>query len=103
MSKIKIANKQEKKNNTMIRRRGSLIYCAQLPLGSMDVPSNPLSPQLDEYLALIHELFDQSPTGQACLSPLSLSRVQVFWTATRDILPPADRSKRTEMDIYLYV
>lgn len=55
----------------MIQMRGSLIYCAQLPLGSMEVPSNPLSPQLDEYLALIHELFDQSPTGQACLSPLS--------------------------------
>lgn len=43
MSKIKIANKQEKnktKQNTMIQMRGSLIYCAQL-LGSMEVPSNP--------------------------------------------------------------
>jgi len=53
--------------------RGSLIYGAHLPLRSMEFPSNPLSPQLHEYLALIHQLFDQSPTGRACLSPLSLS------------------------------
>ena len=84
----------------MIRMRGSLICGAHLPLGSMEVPSNPLSPQLHE---LIHELFDWSPTGHACLSPLSLSRAQILWTATRDILPQTDRSKRIEMDIYLYV
>ena len=39
----------------MIQMRGSLIYGAHLPLGSMEFPSNPLSPQLHE---LIHELFD---------------------------------------------